>query len=1397
MRKTLMTIAMVLLSVCGVLAQQADRAQSDRLFAEGVEKYRSGKYADALACFEQVLAIDQQTCQETEARLFYGPMWMAACHYKMGNKAAAEELNPQHYMAEPVDRRLTVISDSLSSVAQQLMAEGRFDEALPLMNRCAEMEKAALGEGYWYVGSCTSLGQIHESLGQVDEAKQWYQKAVDINAKVFGKTSVDYLSSLYDLSYCYHRNGDYQQASTLIHECQQVVRKTKNDNDQRVMDMLVPYFDACLRHSEGHFLEAVRLGETALEKAHLVLDFDSLSVAGVQRDLAGFCAGVGQTDRAIELKKACLPAFLSAEGEDGNDVIAIRLELASLYCNKSDYAQSLALSEEVMNQLRRLDQLGGSHYINCLQNMADVYTQQGHFDQAAELLKEALDTVERDLGKQNNVYLALLNRYGQAILTKGDLPSYRQTIDESLNINRTIHGEQSPLYADALFTLARYYSYRDSIDLAIETAREAEAIVKKTEGQNSYTYITLLDLMASLHQMKADYRQALQMMQQAVALEEKLFGTGEHVYYTHLNHLANIYSLMEEHQQALKLHLQVLRFYEQNYGKTHSHSANQLQTIADDYAKMGNLQQAVDLCQQALDIVGNQFGRQSLEYSYPLEKLSDLYAGMDNYGMGLKTLQQAADIRREHLGTSHPQYGLILQQMAQAYNIFTDYPKAIELQRQAVDIFQQMEDKHNKFYLNALVALSNLYTTSGDFENGVLWARKALSEREQAYGTNSLAYASNLYSIALPLMRMERYDMALPLLEKATEMQQRLAGENDANYQMWTSFLALCHLMNRDFDASEKGLNKVIALNRQKDIVDNLMLGMEQLFLAITQIVGERWEPAAQNAEKAMSTFSNSIYHFFGILSKQQREAYWSQYRALYEEYLPKIAFNVDNDRYNATLYDAQLLSKGLLLNTEIEVNQLIRESGDTALVARFDRLQSLRQTIDKLRQMPEQQRVANVDELQQQMVMEEQQLARLSSEYGDYTARLRTTWQQVKQHLGGDAMAVEFIHADNAYAALCLFPWSEKPQLVGLFTDDELAAIPAKDYYTTTRLYDLIWRKMSILPVTKNIYFAPAGELHNIAIEYLPVNADGATMASQYAMYRLSSTREVVFQKTHPTEWRAVLYGGLEYDADPKSLSEENRRNNATRSIDAVEAFRNHLLADSLGMRSGVVYLEGTLREVEAIDKTISGQTASCRLYTEMAGTEETIKNLSGKPVTTLHIATHGFYWPESQKSSEGMLSFMQAFSEGSAPQEDKALTRSGLLFAGANNVFNGIDIPQSQDDGVLTARELSLLDLRHTDLVVLSACQTALGKITGDGVFGLQRGFKKAGAKTLLMSLWKVDDHATQLLMTEFYRNLTAGQSKRKAFIAAQQHLRQCEGGKYDKPEFWAAFILLDATE
>jgi CHAT domain-containing protein len=134
--------------------------------------------------------------------------------------------------------------------------------------------------------------------------------------------------------------------------------------------------------------------------------------------------------------------------------------------------------------------------------------------------------------------------------------------------------------------------------------------------------------------------------------------------------------------------------------------------------------------------------------------------------------------------------------------------------------------------------------------------------------------------------------------------------------------------------------------------------------------------------------------------------------------------------------------------------------------------------------------------------------------------------------------------------------------------------------------------------------------------------------------------------------------------------------------------------------------------------------------------------------------------------------------------------MLRSGLMLSGGNRAWQGEKVSDSIEDGVLTAREISRMDLRGTDLVVLSACETALGEVSSEGVFGLQRSFKQAGVRTLVMSLWEVSDQATKYMMTEFYSNLLSGKDKRTAFLAAK---RQCKE-KFPEPQYWGAFIMLD---
>ena len=366
-----------------------------------------------------------------------------------------------------------------------------------------------------------------------------------------------------------------------------------------------------------------------------------------------------------------------------------------------------------------------------------------------------------------------------------------------------------------------------------------------------------------------------------------------------------------------------------------------------------------------------------------------------------------------------------------------------------------------------------------------------------------------------------------------------------------------------------------------------------------------------------------------------------------------------------------------------------------------------------------------------------------------------------------------------------------------------------------------LLWKPLEeYLEKAKYVYFAPTGDMYNTPIETLPHWSEDCLMSDKWNIYRLSSTRELALIKDRNNVNKASVYGGIKYDTDEQVLANDSKRYGGKREM-SMELFD---IADSLNLRSGVAYLPATRTEAENIDKTLEQKHITTTLKLDTLATEGAFKDLSGKKTNLLHIATHGFYWTEREASMRKDMDFLMFDDKRPRYVEDKAMTRSGLLFAGANNALMGKKLPEGVNDGILTAKEIAQLDLRGLDLVVLSACQTGLGDIKGDGVFGLQRGFKKAGANSLMMSLWKVDDNATQMLMTEFYKNLTSGKSKHESLKLAQKYVREYEEevevrqesrpaitahareqarkntGKekpYEKPEYWAAFILLDAID
>lgn len=486
----------------------------------------------------------------------------------------------------------------------------------------------------------------------------------------------------------------------------------------------------------------------------------------------------------------------------------------------------------------------------------------------------------------------------------------------------------------------------------------------------------------------------------------------------------------------------------------------------------------------------------------------------------------------------------------------------------------------------------------------------------------------------------------------------------------------------------------------------------------------------------------------------------------------PKCAYLFpDNQTINELAYDCSLQYKNFTLFTDHYVLDMIRKDNNPSITAEYDEIVKTKQLLDHASK--EEAQVLN-DKISQ---LNEKLLTDL--DFSTVGALLDSKWTNVQDALNTDDAAIEFIvYKDNSgtsHYMANLLRNTGKPSVINLCSEKELTSI--LEPYTSSKYYDLIWKPiLGKLDGVKNIYFSPTGIFYKTAIEYLP-NESGELMNSHYKMYRLSSTRQLAERSKTEQSGNAVVYGGIKYELE---AAEPN--NSVESSIKLDDSQKQSL-------RAGINYLPQTLEEMKNVTNIISPKEKVTQFSAEN-GTEASFKSLSGQKIDILHVATHGFYVPKHRKSALANLT-KNAFNS----IEDQSLNRSGLIMAGAVNSLNNQRV--GKDDGILTAKEISRLDLGQVRLAVLSACETGLGDITGEGVFGLQRGLKKAGIHSLVMSLWKVDDEATQTLMTNFYQNMVKGISLNEAFTQAQHKLMTMENGKFKDPRFWAAFIMLDALE
>ena len=940
--------------------------------------------------------------------------------------------------------------------------------------------------------------------------------------------------------------------------------------------------------------------------------------------------------------------------------------------------------------------------------VAPLYAQQKLTPQEVDALYNRID----DLYEQ-----------GMSAYKQGD---YRRTVElmtEAVALQQKIEEDEDLLAMST--TLAAAQSQAGDYQAALTTTEQTIALAKRLKGDNAPELTQLENNRAYLQtKINMPVEERVEIVRHTIVREatatvaQNLFAEATAAYQR------------GECDEALRLAKEAVRLdtlkliYESDLQTAYHNIAACRMKGARQLKEKGEYKKA----QEQLQAIRKEFGSAAPNKEIDGE-MASCYSLLGDY-------EKAIDIYNRLL-KDDPTNGALQNNLALCYARIGDYNRSLAMQEQALRL-----TPHNP---ELLTNMATTYFQQGNYKQALQTNERALELIGQKEGVQSPFYAGVLVNKAACLAMMDYTADALAANEQALQIQTAALGANHITVATTLNNIADCYYRRLDYQQALDNLQRAAqirknVLGEQHPDYITTVNNIATCYLAL----GDKAN-YAKCKQQCLDWMQRDVKQNFTWLTEQQRQLFVQQRTPLLEGI-------IGSSCPDGLQYDKQLLTKGLLLSSAVELERIMHEAKDAEITRLFGELRTIRLELDGLYAQPaEAQDRPRIETLVRQAETAEQQLLARSQAYGDLTRSLTYHWQDVQRTLKDNEIAVEFAKAgtgdDAQYAALVLRKGWSAPKCVGLGKQKDYAEYIEKRFraYEYEELGNAVWHDVLAAAGAKDgevIYFSPDGFLYQMGIEYL--TADGKLMNDAYRMYRLSSTRMLCQRPKHSGGKDMTLFGGLLYGKDN------------TKS----DMFQ---------------YLPATLKEVQNISALYPGS----KTVTGGEGTEEAFYALSGHSPTQLHIATHGFYIRDERAREMAANTRSAGFIQIGANSKiaDNSMSRTGLLLCGAETGWTGTASEQ-HNDGVLTAREIMLTDLHTTELAVLSACQTGMGDIEADGVAGLQRGLKKAGVQTMMMSLWDVNDEATGLLMTAFYEGILQGKTKQQALRDAQERVRTFKG-------------------
>ncbi|MEO7924343.1 MAG: CHAT domain-containing tetratricopeptide repeat protein [Chitinophagaceae bacterium] len=914
---------------------------------------------------------------------------------------------------------------------------------------------------------------------------------------------------------------------------------------------------------------------------------------------------------------------------------------------------------------------------------------------------------------------------------------------------------------------------KEQYEKAIPVAQKAAAMVKEQLGEDNMFYTGLLTILASSYKFTFKYQQAELLYLDIKERIKRTVGENDESYTACLNNLAVLYENMGQYEKGVPLFLKSMEIRKKLAGEDDPAYCSSLNGLAALYQSMGQYTKSEPLYMQVRDIRKRIFGENHTDYATSLNNLATLYAEMGQYEKAEPLYLTATEIRKKVLGEDHPDYATSINNLASLWQSMELYPKSEAAYIKAMEIRKKFYGTAHVEYATSLNNLASLYVTMGEYKKAEPLIIEATNTWKKVLGETSPTYAMGLNNLASFYRRTQKqYANAEAFYLESIRLRKILLGETHPYYLDTQNGLALLYMqMGQDKKA-------------------------EPLFLSSSNLL-------MQNISNNFSIFSEKEK---GNYLEYNREIIDCNNSFLYQ--YPKASAAVIENNYNL-----ELGYKSLSLADTKNMLESIRNSSDTVAKRIFSQWITLKNVLSKQYALPAASRVADLKTMEASAETLEKELNRRSAAFGNQQKAFRVTVQDLQKNLADGEAAIEFVKfrlfnikwTDSViYGAYILrknepvhfVRLCEKKQLDKLFdsagnTGSRLAKnfyrgmnVTSRESRLGTRLYQLIWGPLeSYLKGIRKISYSPAGKLYGIAFHALPLDSTTLLM-DKYELEQYTSTRQIALrtpagEAVRPTA--VALFGDPLFTMDSLELVKQRKIRQATASVPYAD-----YISKARGNESSVwVSLPGTAEEVKKIGQLFEQNKIRSQSFVGAFASEDNLKVLAGHSPQVLHIATHGFFLPDPTKKKQPDASSANAYSISKDP-----LLRSGLVLAGGNYVWGGRLPVEGVEDGIVTAYEISQLNLSSTELLVLSACETALGDVKGsEGVFGLQRGFKMAGIKKMIVSLWQVPDKETAELMTIFYSYWLNGKTINASFSQAQADMR-----KRYTPYFWAAFVLVE---